>query len=201
MFVGLTTTNLRQRWEIRTRRPTADVVRINGAKVERRTVAGSRTVGLRGDGFVISFTMIPVREGDPFRRNLRRIGVVDLMSTVAVTDDAADMMVIEGSAPAGSAAPPLRWSDIPGAGRVLIVVSVLALTMSLGFVMSTIAVVGLVAGISSMRGGDEPMLTPADEEPEREVHVTAVQLWRVLCDDVTRLVESANFMPALVDAD
>lgn len=176
--------------------------RINGAKVERRDIAGGRTVGVRGDGFVISFAMIPVREGDPFRRSLRRRGVVDLMGTVAVSDEGADLMVVAGSAPVRTSEPIIRWSSIPYATKALVIGSVVLLAMPLGVALFVIAVLGLLMGLSWSGADDEPMLNAAeDEHLAEEMHVTAVQLWRVLCDDVSRLVESANIVPALVDAD
>ena len=204
----MSTYRARQRWEIRARRPAEDVIayfedsltktleeRIEGVEVERRSLDIGRTVGVRADGFVIMFSLAPVRGGHPFRRSLRRKGVVDLTGTVIVSDEAADIMVLEGGRPGRIQRTVQRVHDTNN-----VWLGVLA-SLAIGFALiNPWLCFPLVAAFVFWPSTPDDELAPMLPPPETAVEITAVHLWAALCDDVGKLVSATNLVPALIDA-
>lgn len=204
---SVSTYRARQRWEIRTQRPAEHVIayfedslaktlaeRIDGVDIERRSLDIGRTVGVRADGFVIMFSLAPVRGGHPFRRSLRRRGVVDLTGTVIVSDQAADIMVLEGGRRGRVQQAVQKVQDTNNVWLGLLACA------AIGFALISpwLSIVVFAAFIFSP-GVDDDELAPMLPPPETAVEITAVHLWAALCDDVGKLVSATNLVPALID--
>lgn len=204
---AVSTYRVRQRWEIRARRPADEVIayfgdslvktleaRIDGVQVQRRSLDTGQTVTVRADGFVIMFAIAPVRGGHPFRRSLRRRGVVDLTGTLIVSKEAADTIVL-----ADDRAGPLQRArrtvhDTSNTRLALLAGTAIVLWSTGGWLLLAFA-----AALTVWRSDDVDDLAPMLTPPETEEQVTAVHLWTALCEDVGQLVSATNLVPALLD--
>jgi len=172
--------------------------RIDGVEIERRPLGTGRTIGVRADGFVIMFALAPVRGGHPFRRSLRRRGVVDLTGTLIVSNDAADVMVLAGDRPGRLRKAARKFHETSNIGLSLLAVVGVVLSLVDPWLCLPFFLGIVLWSADEAESEDEVLALP---EPESAIEITAVHLWSALCDDVGKLVSATNLVPALIDGD